>query len=515
MGRSGKRVGVDRLLLRLAALAVSAAAAACATPPRTTPLTGDRSMDYVAPDDGDPDPATLFIVTASGGGQRAAALTLGTLQALDEVVLPGGRTMLDEVDVISSVSGGSVTAAYYALRGRAGFETLEQSFLRQSGNAALLANGLDPVNLAQLVGPGYTRLDWVIDYLRDALFGDATYADLAGRRPYLIVNAADMSKGTTFAFTQPWFDLICADLSAFRLADAVAASAAVPMAFAPLAVRDNAPCPQQDIGEGDAPTLPAWAGWVADGLDFDRHRSIERLQRARTALAYLNLDCTADGACSPLPADRRTAWIHLLDGGIVDNLGLSEPLRLISTQEVAPFYLPEIVSGRITRIVVVVVSARVEQDFGIDQSGAAPGLFTMLTATISSPINAASLSLVSRLKAMIDQGAADYRAELSNNGRSVEKDGEERTPALAVGAPDLDRFGLVIDFELIDGAACRDRFKAIPTSWTIDPRETGALIRIAGPLLAANPDFARLVADLGGHMPAYERIADTCARLVH
>lgn len=45
----------------------------------------------------------------SGGGYRAAAYHIGTLRALNRLGI------LEKVDVISSVSGGSITAAYYAL----------------------------------------------------------------------------------------------------------------------------------------------------------------------------------------------------------------------------------------------------------------------------------------------------------------------------------------------------------------------------------------------------------------
>ena len=63
----------------------------------------------------------LFVVLAfSGGGTRAGAFSYGVLQQLKHITftIPGGqqRRLLDEVDVISSVSGGSFTAAYYALR---------------------------------------------------------------------------------------------------------------------------------------------------------------------------------------------------------------------------------------------------------------------------------------------------------------------------------------------------------------------------------------------------------------
>ncbi len=65
---------------------------------------------------------TFVIVALSGGGTRASALSYGVLSALKETPLPGERrTLLDEVDVISAVSGGSFAAAYYALYGQEKF----------------------------------------------------------------------------------------------------------------------------------------------------------------------------------------------------------------------------------------------------------------------------------------------------------------------------------------------------------------------------------------------------------
>ena len=68
-----------------------------------------------------------LVVTLSGGGTRAAALSYGVLEALSKIQVPIAenaaaedqgqeqRTLLEEIDVISSVSGGSFTSAYYCL----------------------------------------------------------------------------------------------------------------------------------------------------------------------------------------------------------------------------------------------------------------------------------------------------------------------------------------------------------------------------------------------------------------
>ena len=59
----------------------------------------------------------------SGGGYRAAAYHIGTLRALHKLGI------LENVDVISSVSGGSITAAYYALNKEKGYEEFERDFI--------------------------------------------------------------------------------------------------------------------------------------------------------------------------------------------------------------------------------------------------------------------------------------------------------------------------------------------------------------------------------------------------
>ena len=70
----------------------------------------------------------LVYLTFSGGGTRAAALSYGVLEELrdTETTISGRKQrLLDEVDVISSVSGGSFTAAYYGLFGDRIFKDFE------------------------------------------------------------------------------------------------------------------------------------------------------------------------------------------------------------------------------------------------------------------------------------------------------------------------------------------------------------------------------------------------------
>ena len=111
----------------------------------------------------------LFVVLAfSGGGTRAASFSYGVLQALrDASVTVDGRErrLLDEVDVISSVSGGSYTAAYYGLYGERIFHDYTQDFLYRDWQGELLKLATRPGSLAAMASRRFNRSDLVAAYL--------------------------------------------------------------------------------------------------------------------------------------------------------------------------------------------------------------------------------------------------------------------------------------------------------------------------------------------------------------
>lgn len=76
-----------------------------------------------------------LLLTFSGGETGAAAMACGVMEELHDtnVMLKKGSTRLqDEVDSISSVSGGSFTAVYYGSHGDRMLDTFEEVFLRNN-----------------------------------------------------------------------------------------------------------------------------------------------------------------------------------------------------------------------------------------------------------------------------------------------------------------------------------------------------------------------------------------------
>ncbi|HET7837745.1 MAG TPA: patatin-like phospholipase family protein, partial [Variovorax sp.] len=167
------------------------------------------------------DPHTVFMLTFSGGGTRAAAFSYGVLEELRRTdVMVGGvqRNLLQEVDAISGVSGGSFTALAYALYGDRLFTEYEPRFLKRDVQGTLTWRALNPLNWFSLGSGLYGRSELAADYYDEILFNGATFADLLKLpTPVTAVTGTDLSTGARFQFSQEQFDLICSDLGTVRL----------------------------------------------------------------------------------------------------------------------------------------------------------------------------------------------------------------------------------------------------------------------------------------------------------
>ena len=163
---------------------------------------------------------TLFILAFSGGGTRAAAFSYGVLEELrrTEIEVRGKRIrLLDEVDLITGVSGGSFTALAYALHGEKLFDSYEERFLKRNVQGELLARTLSPGNWPALWSESYGRSEMAAQLYDEILFGNATFGDLMARPgPTATVTATDISTGSRLTFTQGDFDLICSDVPRCR-----------------------------------------------------------------------------------------------------------------------------------------------------------------------------------------------------------------------------------------------------------------------------------------------------------
>ena len=123
----------------------------------------------------------LILLAVSGGGSRAAALGWAVLRELNGFRYTArgqSRSLIDDVGVVSSVSGGSVIAADFALYGPQGLDRFASDFLLPDNMRTLAINSLNPLNWLKLAITGSSRIDMVESLFDKELFKEKTFSEL-------------------------------------------------------------------------------------------------------------------------------------------------------------------------------------------------------------------------------------------------------------------------------------------------------------------------------------------------
>lgn len=260
-----------------------------------------------------------LMMTFSGGGTRSAALSYGVLQQLrDTPIIINGkkRRLLDEIDLISSVSGGSFTSAYYGLFGDEIFKSFEKTFLKRRVQTELLRLSLlSPKAWIKLAPSLFERSDLAADYFNRVIFKKKTFGDMRPDAPTIVINATDLSLGQGFSFTDYHFNWICSDLDSYPVSRAVAASAAVPVVFSPITLQNHAGTCETSptvwqVEERNAQIKPKLA---------DKKDTSDRQKRHIDALRVKNYR-----------DNKNLKYLHLVDGGVADNLGIRSIIDIVS-----------------------------------------------------------------------------------------------------------------------------------------------------------------------------------------
>ncbi len=390
-------------------------------------------------------------VAFSGGGTRAAALSYGVLLELrDTQVRIDGRDkrLLDAIGLISSVSGGSFTSAYYGLYGERVFQDFEQRFLRRDIEGALLRGLFDPLRWFS----GRGRTEMAVDYYREVLFGDATFADLTRTDgPMVLINTSDLGHGVRFSFVQEYFNLLCSDLSSFSLARAVTASSAVPVLFDPVVVQNYAGC---------AKRLPSWL--------------IEARQRAGSD-AELKMVVDDDSAYSDKLAHQ---YAHFVDGGITDNLGLRAMLEIVEVLGGAADYLRTLRIPPPQRIAVIAVNAAASTRQGIDARVLQPTIEQTLNAVTNIQLYRYNTDTLQDMQ----QAMTRWAQQLSTPQQPVQS------------------YFVRLSFDDVPDLPLRRFLNEVPTSLALSEQQVDELIAAGRALLRTNAEFRRLVASLDGRL---------------
>lgn len=390
-------------------------------------------------------------VAFSGGGTRAAALAYGVLQELrDTQINLNGKNVraLDQIDTISSVSGGSFTAAYYGLYGDKIFEEYEEVFLRQNIEGRLIRRMyLNPLSWFNRWG----RIEEAVKYYQKHIFHGATFADLEKKDgPLILINASDLGHGVRFSFVQEYFDLLNSDIATFPVARAVAASSAVPVLFDPIVVM-NYPGAKSE-------KTPEW---------------MTRIQKATTLGGNAQLEMITHGIKSYFDKTDHQ-YVHFVDGGITDNLGLRAIHDIIEMGGgINDFYTNDGGRKSPSHIVMVSVNASAQKEPTMDTSDRQPSIKETMGAVTGIQMHRYNISTLN----LMQQNMKDWAAALSTPERPVKS------------------FFIQVKFDDIKDPKEREYLNDIPTTFSLTDEQVDALIKAGRELLRQNPVYQEVLSE--------------------
>jgi NTE family protein len=421
--------------------------ASCATfeGPANTPVARDANPigPLTTPEIGGD---TAIALAFSGGGTRAAAFSYGVLRGLKDLPTKDGKNYLDQVVFVSGVSGGSVTAAYFGLRGSSGFADLRERFLLRDAEAELNTN-VSLINVARGLEGGVNDASKLSGWLDRNVFNGATLGDVfqAGK-PVIWLNASDLYNRTPFLFSPVTFAALCSDVRRYPLSLAVAASAAVPIVFVPIVL--------ESYSTACTEPLPLWT---------DR------------ALANPNAGADVQAFAQALKRYRtdQVRYLKLADGGITDNFGLTGLVIARAAADKPYIPLTPEKAVRLRRVVFIIVNS------GQRPSGT-------WSQTIEGPTGAALLGAVTdtAIDSAVRSGFDAFRLTV--------RDWEEATRKwrCSLSGAEARRLGASKDwrcsnfrFEISEVAFNRfdpkiaAKLNAIPTRFKLEAEEVDLLIR--------------------------------------
>jgi NTE family protein len=330
---------------------------------------------------------------------------------------------------------------------------------------------MNPLYWPKLVGGSYGRSELAADYYDEILFEGATFGDLLTRNsPIAIVAGTDLSTGARVEFSQTVFDVLCSDVLTVRLSRAAATSSAVPIAFSPV-------------------TFNNYGGTC--GFEFHPRTVYEmsnpstRQRPAERALMRLREH-------RDLERSAERPYIHLVDGGVADNLGLRGVIEALEILEASPASRQFVGLERVERIAIIVVNAHARPDVDWNRREAPPGFVAQVMQASGVPIDLYSYESVQLIKDTVDRWQMQSELQIARTRLDPTMRGGTEDQRLSIALYAID-----VSLLSIADADQRRYFMNLPTTLSLPPEAIDRLRRVAADLLDASPEFNAFVRELG------------------
>ena len=208
---------------------------------------------------------------------------------------------------------------------------------------------------------------------------------------------------------------------------------------------------------------PAWVKDVAD--PENRVRPAGRaLQRYREMQDYMN--------------SKERPYIHLVDGGVSDNLGIRGVLVALEELGVSSAFRDEVGFGVLQRIVLLVVNARSSPKTDWDRRETPPGIISQLLQSSSVPMDRYSFETIELMSDRVEMMSWQRELMIARARLAGATEAEARA-----SVPKVDLHVLDVSFDRIRDATERAYFMNLPTSFTLPAEAVDRLREMAGRLL--------------------------------
>ena len=191
-------------------------------------------------------------------------------------------------------------------------------------------------------------------------------------------------------------------------------------------------------------------------------------------------------------------FLHLVDGGVSDNVGMRtvlDALQIIEALHEAGQKSP--LDGR-RRIIVFVVNSLSSPPTDWDLSEDPPGTIDVLLKASGTPIDAFSFEAVELLR----DTAARWQTLRRVRDSAAMAANKDPAVAAALRVPDAEIFAIDVSFPMLKDKAELAYLNQQPTSFVLPDEAVDRLRAAAGTIIMDSPEFQRLLKDLGAKVVA-------------
>jgi len=224
-----------------------------------------------------------------------------------------------------------------------------------------------------------------------------------------------------------------------------------------------------------------YPAWVRDIAAIDPHKR----PAGRALERYKYMQALRDSDSRP--------YLHLVDGGVSDNIGVRGVLDTLEEAFVSQVFAADRGLNKVEKLVIIVVNAHSEDTNDWEKKESPPGLFTQLMQSSGVPIEHYSFETVELMKDRA--AAASWRRELLVARAQLAGMSREEAEA---SVPDVDTFVLEISFDHIRDPQQRRRFMDLPTSFVLPEEDVDGLREVAGELIRQSAEFQELLRSYRG-----------------